>query len=98
MHAYSSGHRRMRLAAAGLLILATTLGAQVPSGGPYSLPRQLIGGGGERLSGGSYSLVGSVGQANTGTLSGGAYTLQQGFHTSASGGPLPDALFQNGFE
>ena len=45
MHASSSRQCSIRLAGAAFLALATTLSAQVPSGGPYSLPKQAIAGG-----------------------------------------------------
>ncbi|GMU42611.1 MAG: hypothetical protein DYH17_03045 [Xanthomonadales bacterium PRO6] len=79
-------------------MLAAALAAQVPTGGPYSLPRQVIGAGGARASGGSYVLVGTIGQAATGPASGSGYAIQQGFHAAAPAGPLPDQLFRNGFE
>lgn len=83
---------------AAALLLAATLAAQVPTGGSYSLPRQVIGAGGERATGGSYVLVDTIGQAATGPASGSAYTIQQGFHAAAAAGPLPDLMFRNGFE
>lgn len=83
---------------AGALLLAAALAAQVPSGGPYSLPKQAIAGGGTRSSGGSYVLTDTAGQSAAGSASAGNYTLQQGFHTATSSGPLPDPLFRNGFE
>jgi hypothetical protein len=83
---------------AASLLLASAIAAQVPSGGSYSLPKQVIGGGGTRSSGGSYVLTGTAGQSATGPASAGNYALQQGFHTATSSGPLPDPLFRNGFE
>lgn len=80
------------------LLLAAQLIAQVPSGGPYSLPKQAIAGGGTRSSGGSYVLTGTAGQPAAGPASAGNCALQQGFHTATSSGPLPDPLFANGFE
>lgn len=80
------------------LVLAAALGAQVPAGGAYSLPRQVVGAGGQRATGGSYVLVGTIGQSATGPASGSAYTIQQGFHAAAPAGPLPDLMFRNGFE
>mgnify|MGYP000057622131 CR=1 FL=1 len=88
---------RKSLVFAGFLV-ATAVAAQVPSGGPYSLPRQVIAGGGTRASGGSYVLTDSVGQSAAGPVSAGNYALQQGFHTASTSGPLPDTLFRNGFE
>lgn len=85
-------------AGAGALLLAAALAAQVPTGGAYSLPRQVTGAGGERASGGSYVLVGTIGQAATGPASGSGYAIQQGFHAAAAAGPLPDQMFRNGFE
>lgn len=86
------------LGGVAVLLLASSLVAQVPSGGPYSLPKQVIAGGGASASGGSYVLTGTVGQSATGPASAGNYALQQGFHTATSSGPLPDPLFHNGFE
>lgn len=83
---------------ASALLLAAALAAQVPSGGPYSLPKQVIAGGGTRSSGGSYVLTDTAGQSAAGSASAGNYTLQQGFHSATSSGPLPDPLFRNGFE
>lgn len=80
------------------LVAATALAAQVPSGGPYSLPKQVVAGGGTRSSGGSYVLTDTAGQPATGPASAGSYALQQGFHTATASGPLPDPLFRNGFE
>lgn len=88
---------RMSVALAGGLLASVVL-AQVPSGTPYALPKQVIAGGGMRASGGSYVLTGTLGQSATGPVSGGPYALQQGFHHSASIGPAPDPVFQNGFE
>lgn len=81
-----------------VLLLASSLVAQVPSGGPYSLPKQVIAGGGTRSSGGSYVLTDTAGQPAAGPASAGNYALQQGFHNATSSGPLPDPLFRNGFE
>jgi hypothetical protein len=80
------------------LSAAAAPSAQTPTGGPYALTRQLVAGGGERVSGGAYVLVGSIGQAATGQAGAGSATLEQGFHRSTAGAPLPDMLFQNGFE
>lgn len=88
---------RKSLVFAGFLV-ATALAAQVPTGGSYSLPRQVIAGGGNRASGGSYVLTVTAGQSATGPAGAGSYALQQGFHTASTSGPLPDALFRNGFE
>lgn len=87
-------------AVAGILalLLCAPVSSQVSSGGPYSLPKQAIAGGGTRSSGGSYVLTGTAGQSAAGPVSAGNYALQQGFHTPASSGPLPDPLFRNGFE
>lgn len=89
---------RTGVAGASALLLAAQLVAQVPTGGPYSLPKQVIAGGGTRSSGGSYVLTGTAGQSAAGPASAGNYALQQGFHSATSSGPLPDALFANGFE
>lgn len=92
---------RLALAAAtgiAALLLAAALAAQVPAGGTYSLPRQVVGAGGERAIGGSYVLVGTIGQPATGPASGSGYAIQQGFHAAAPAGPLPDLMFRNGFE
>jgi hypothetical protein len=79
-------------------LLASVALAQVPSGGPYRLPKQVIAGGGERASGGSYQLTGTVGQSTTASITGSAYVLQQGFHSSTNTGSAPDPIFRNGFE
>ena len=87
---------RTLVAFAGGLLASIAL-AQVPSGGPYAMPKQVIAGGGARASGGSYALIGTLGQSAAGTTNGGNFALQQGFHSATTVGPL-DPIFRNGFE
>ena len=87
--------RSARLFAAMCLGMVASLSATPPSGGSYSLPRQVIAGGGAAASWGSYSLVGTVGQSVTGPTGASTTLLQQGFHAPQAG---PDELFNNGFE
>ncbi len=87
-----------RAAGIAALLLATTLAAQVPAGGAYSLPRHVIGAGGARAAGGGYTIVGTMGQTATGPASAAGYTVQQGFHAAAADGSQPDPMFRNGFE
>jgi hypothetical protein len=91
----TGGTRRACLLAALGLGMVASLNATPPSGGTYSLPRQVIAGGGAAASGGSYSLVGTVGQSVTGPTGASTTLLQQGFHGPQAG---PDELFNNGFE
>ncbi len=80
------------------LLLSAPLCGQVASGGPYTLNKQVIAGGGERASGGSYLLIGTVAQSVTGPVTGGSYSVQQGFLTQTASASQPDAIFKNGFE
>lgn len=88
--------RRPAVALAMLsLCAAAALSAGTPSGGSYSLPKQVIAGGGSAASGGSYQLVGTIGQSVTGPTTAGSTQLQQGFH---AGQPGSDELFNDSFE
>lgn len=78
--------------AAPLMLMAQS------SGGSYALTRQLIASGGSRAVNGGAILTGSIGQSATAVATGGSFELSGGFHVRASGDPLPDALFRNGFE
>lgn len=49
------------------------------SGGPYTLTRFAVEGGGGKSAGGSYQVVGTIGQPDAGTVSAGAYSLRGGF-------------------
>ena len=69
-----------------------------PTGGPYTLAKQVIAGGGARASGGVYVLTGTIAQANAGPSSGAGYVLSSGFHTAPATAVQPDPIFKNGFE
>lgn len=72
------------------------------SGGPYSLPRASIDGGGRASNGGSYRLYGVVGQADSGAeplLIGGDFALRGGLLAVSASTVVPtDAIFDDGFE
>ena len=84
----------------GLVTAATAMaqGTPPPSGGPYRITKQVIAAGGERATGGIYALTGTVGQPATDTsaATGSGFRLSGGFHVPA--GPVPDGMFQDGFE
>lgn len=69
-----------------------------PTGGPYTLAKQVIAGGGARASGGSYVLTGTIAQANAGPSSGASYLLSSGSHAAPTTAVQPDPIFKNGFE
>lgn len=91
----ASHQRRACVLAALCLCAAASLHAGDPSGGSYSLRKQVIAGGGTASSGGNYTLVGTIGQSVVGPTGAGASQLQQGFHAGVAG---PDELFNDGFE
>ena len=86
-----------------LLLLATASGNALtqavapPTGGPYTLSKQVIAAGGTRASGGAFVLTSTIAQSSAATANAGSYQLRAGFHAPALG-PLPDAIFKNGFE
>jgi hypothetical protein len=88
------------LAFAALVNCQATLAQALtpPTGGPYTLTKQVIAGGGNRANGGSYELTGTVAQANAGMSAGTALQLSSGFHAPAATTNLPEAIFKNGFE
>jgi hypothetical protein len=84
-----------------LLLAASASHSQAvtpPTGGPYTMTKQVIAGGGARASGGSYVLTGTVAQANAGPTSGASYVLSSGFHAAPIPGNQPENIFRNGFE
>ncbi len=82
----------------GLTVLGSlSAAADVPSGGPYTMRKQVVASGGGTASSGPYRLVGTVAQSAVGPVAGDGYALQQGFHTAASAEPAP-LLFQDSFE
>ena len=84
-----------------LLITASASHSQAlapPTGGPYTLTKQVIASGGTRATGGSFVLTGTVAQANVGPSSGAGYVLSSGFHTAPATAVQPDPIFKNGFE
>lgn len=65
-----------------LMVVGLTV-VQAQSGGPYTIDKSVIAGGGGTSSGGSYSLQGTIGQAVAGgPASGSPYSLQSGFWSS----------------
>ena len=65
---------------------------------PYILTKQVIAAGGARASGGAFVLTGTIAQSSAATVSAGSYQLRAGFYAPEALGPLPDAMFKNGFE
>ena len=81
--------------ALAMLVCAAALGQS--SGGPFSVTRHVVLGGGH-ASGGIFVLDGTIGQHDATTVrSGGVFSLTGGFHHGAGLAP-GDRVFQNGFE
>jgi hypothetical protein len=74
-----------------------TLARADSSGGPYTLTKQSIAGGGGAVANEGYTAVATTGQSAAGGASGGSFQLISGFHPAPEPA-VPDALFQNGFE
>jgi hypothetical protein len=91
---------RIRLLLIAALGMSTALIAGAQSGGPYSIPRSTIEGGGGESTGGIYTLNGIIGQsdASTESATGGPYSLTGGFYASANVSPTLDRIFADGFE
>ena len=87
-----------------VLLLATVSGNALtqavtpPTGGPYTLTKQVIAAGGARANGGAFVLTGTIAQSSAATANAGSYQLRAGFYVPESLGPVPDAIFKNGFE
>jgi hypothetical protein len=77
-----------------LLAVSTGLLAQ-SSGGPYTLRREVVAGGGHRAAAGTYVATVTAAQPGAHLQSGGGYRLTGGFH-----GPQgnPGRIFCDGFE
>jgi hypothetical protein len=88
--------RALRVGLSLLLLLGAAL---AQSGGTFEIVRSTVDGGGGRSSGGDFELVGTIAQpdADPAIATGGTFTLRGGFHT-ASGAPLADPIFADGFE
>lgn len=81
--------------ALAMLVSAAALGQS--SGGPFSLTRHVVLGGGH-ASGGVFVLDGTIGQHDATTVrSGGVFALTGGFRHGAGLAP-GDRVFQDGFE
>lgn len=86
------------LLAAALLLQNTPLAFADSSGGPYTLSKQSIaGGGGTVLAAPNFSAVVTLGQATAGTAAAGSFQLTGGFHQAPDATGI-DVLFSNGFE
>lgn len=87
-----------------VLLLATvsshalTQAVTPPTGGPYMLTKQVIAAGAARASGGAFVLTGTIAQSSAASANAGSYQLRAGFYAPEALGPLPDAMFKNGFE
>ena len=81
-----------------LLLPAIALAQTPPSGGPYSLPKQVIASGGATSSAASWSVTGTVGQIAVQITAGGPYQLTGGFHGPVTDGGPSDVIFRDGFE
>jgi hypothetical protein len=86
---------RARPGLCALLVLAPVFALAQSSGGPYTMRKQVIAGGGVTASGGAYRLVGTVSEPLVAAATGGSFRLQGGFHAPAA---RPDALLCDGFE
>lgn len=88
-----------RLLLAGCLLAASTLLLAQSSGGPYTIRKDDVSGGGTRATGGTYVLTGTAGQpeatapAGVGTV----YRLTGGFHAPAGDGAA-GRIFCDSFE
>lgn len=69
------------------LVVAHTVLAQ--SGGPFSLGRASVDGGGGSSSGGTFVARGSAGQADAGSVQGGTFKISGGFWHSRN----PDVVY-----
>ena len=84
-----------------LLLAAPSADSQaIPpaTGGPYTLTKQAVAGGGARATGGAYVLTGTLAQAIAGPANGGIYALSGGFHSATAQTNQPENIFANGFE
>jgi hypothetical protein len=77
-----------------LLLVAGGLAAQT-----FNMERQVIAPGGGHSSGDDWQLDGTIAQTAAGKAAGGSYTLDAGFWVPETAtGPLPEAIFLDGFE
>jgi hypothetical protein len=93
--------RGVRASACVAALVAGASVALAQSGGGYTVRRDTIDGGGERMSGANgLVLTGTVGQADAGVAMSGAngYALTGGFWSAGVAVERPDALFADGFE
>ena len=82
------------LAIAGLVLHSDTRGQS--SGGPYSIPAQVVAAGGGRATGGAFELEGTIGQHAVGPVARAVgVDLIPGFRRM---GPVDDGVFDDGFE
>jgi hypothetical protein len=81
-----------------LYLLCITCAVAQSSGGTFTLTRQSIAGGGNRVQGAPYDAIVTIGQAAAGAQSGGTFQLIGGFHVPAAVTPAPDAVFKDDFE
>ena len=79
------------------LLLVPLLAAAQPSGGSYTMRKQVIGAGAES-SAGPYRLNGTIAEPAAGTLVAANLRLTGGFHGAFVGAAGSDRIFCNGFE
>ncbi len=93
-------HHSMKLLALGALCLAATMAFAQSQGGPYTLTRSTIDGGGGTSSGGEFTLTGTIAQPDASTVpaTGGQFSLVGGFWAGGDIPPRMDMLFRDGFE
>lgn len=79
----------------GLLLAISTCPLAQSSGGPYTMRKEVVAGGGNRAAAGPYAATVTAAQPGAHLQSGGAYRLTGGFH-----GPQgnPGRIFCDGFE
>lgn len=94
----SPTRRRLIAAATFAMLLASSLSAELPSGGNYVLLASTIDNGGGMATGGSFVLHGTAGQPEAGKTAakGGKYILAGGFWAEIV--DTIDLIFQDRFE
>ena len=72
--------------------------AQSTSGGPYTIRKFVIAGGGGQPQGAPYRAAVTAGQSAAQISNGGGYRLVSGFHPARGSAAAPDTLFCSSFE
>ena len=103
-HPLPAPHRRTTIPAftrlivlAGLLLLLGVAAAQ-SSGGIYSVRKQVVSSGGQRVSSGTTTVTASIAQAAVDVQAGGVYRVAGGFLSAPAPASAGDPVFRNGFE